>query len=194
VILIVQDKFRLRENSDLDDSKSSLISFPTSLSSSKILDVALVHFTRSVLVTSHSLFERLLADVLHGKVEHMRNHPGNPNKITISSANHMRLWVHVCMMRLASHSALRVQYNTTTQRSAASQKVAFMPSYTRQLKMPCHLNRLRVTFSVYYKLLYNHRLRVTAKSAFRVESSLHNRHIILKLLSKGFTTLKGKTA
>jgi hypothetical protein len=51
--------------------------------------------------------------------------PGNPNKITVGSANHMMACIHVYMMRLASRSALRVRrYNTATQQGAASQKDA----------------------------------------------------------------------
>jgi hypothetical protein len=49
---------------------------------------------------------------------------GNPDKITVGSANHMTLYIHVYMMRLASRSALRVRYNTATQQGAASQKDA----------------------------------------------------------------------
>jgi hypothetical protein len=67
---------------------------------------------------------KMLEDVLDHKVEHMRNRPGNPDKITVGSANHITLYELVYMMRLASRSALRVRYNTATQLGAASQRDA----------------------------------------------------------------------
>jgi hypothetical protein len=71
-----------------------------------------------------SFSSEMLENVLDHKVEHMRNRPGNLDKITIGSANHITLYEHVYMMRLASRSALCVQYNTATQQGAASQRDA----------------------------------------------------------------------
>jgi hypothetical protein len=71
-----------------------------------------------------SFSSEMLEDVLDHKVEHMRNRPGNPDKITVGSVNHITLYEHVYMMRLASRSALRVRYNTATQQGAASQRDA----------------------------------------------------------------------
>jgi hypothetical protein len=66
-----------------------------------------------------SFSSEMLEDVFDHKVEHMRNRPGNPDKITVGSANHIILYEHVYMMRLASRSALRIRYNTATQQGAA---------------------------------------------------------------------------
>jgi hypothetical protein len=71
-----------------------------------------------------SFSSKMLEDVLDHKVEHIRNRPGNLDKITVGSANHIILYKHVYMMRLASRSALRVRYNTATQQGAASQRDA----------------------------------------------------------------------
>jgi hypothetical protein len=45
-----------------------------------------------------SFSSEILEDVLDHKVEHMRNHSCNPDKITVGSANHITLYKHVCMM------------------------------------------------------------------------------------------------
>jgi hypothetical protein len=45
-----------------------------------------------------SFSSEMLEDVLDHKVEHMRNRPGNPEKITVGSANHITLYEHVYMM------------------------------------------------------------------------------------------------
>jgi hypothetical protein len=66
----------------------------------------------------------MLEDVLDHKQEHMRNRPGYPDKITVSSADRITLYGHVYTIRLASRSALRVRYNTATQLGAASQRDA----------------------------------------------------------------------
>jgi hypothetical protein len=71
-----------------------------------------------------SFSSKMSEDVLDHKVEHMRNRPCNHDKITVGSANHITLYEHVYMMRLASRSALRVRYNTATQQGAASERDA----------------------------------------------------------------------
>jgi hypothetical protein len=66
----------------------------------------------------------MLEYVFYHKVEHMRNHQAIPDKITEGSVNHITLYEHEYMMRLASRSALRVGYNMATQQGAASHRDA----------------------------------------------------------------------
>jgi hypothetical protein len=81
--------------------------------------------------------------------------------MTVGSANHMKLYEHIYMMRLANRSALRVRYNTATQRSAASKKDAL---HTTTQDAPSRgQSHLENT--------HNHRLRVTAESAVRLNQA-----------------------
>jgi hypothetical protein len=123
VIMLVQEGsfsklgFRLggsEERTQLGSNKSP---------ESKILrssDASALDLTQSCL----SFSSEMLEDVLDHKVEHMRNCPGNPDMITVGSANHITLYKHVYMIRLASRSALRIRYNTATKLGAASQRDA----------------------------------------------------------------------
>jgi hypothetical protein len=53
----------------------------------------------SDLVQSRLCFlPKMLDDLLDHKVEHMRNHLGNPDKIIVGSANHITLYKQVYMM------------------------------------------------------------------------------------------------
>jgi hypothetical protein len=76
----------------------------------------------------------MLEDVLHHKAQAHAQSSGNPDKITVGSANHMTLYIHVYMMRLALAALPYVfEYNTATQQGAASQKDALHTSILARL-------------------------------------------------------------
>jgi hypothetical protein len=120
VTMLVQEVLFSKLGLQLGGSKERTQLVSNKSPETKILcssDASASHLALSCLSFSFKMLE----DVLDHKVEHS---PGNPDKITVGSANHITLYEHVYMMRLASRSALRVRYNTATQQGAASQRDA----------------------------------------------------------------------